>query len=140
MSAVEMPFLMRLGGRLAAAFAAGAGLLLVLAALGVGSFGIAGRPVTSGEWLRVAGPLFLSMGVLMAVIAYGFRARKRWSRHVVMVLWTTVAVYGVAVGVTGRVPAALAWRAALQALGLGALAAWYFYRNADVVGYFRSLG
>ena len=137
---MAMPFLMRLGGRLAAAFAAGAGLLLVLAALGIGSFGIAGRPVARGEWLRVAGPLFLSTGTLMGVIAYGFRARKRWSRHVVMVLWTTVAVYGVAVGVTGGVPVVLAWRVVLQAFGLGALAAWYFYRNADVVAYFRSLG
>ncbi len=139
MTRPDMPLLMQLGGWCALAFAVGSAAVLGLAAVGIGAYGIAGRPVATGEWLRLAGPLFVVCGGLMAGIAYGFRARKRWSRHLAMAFWTAFGLYALAMGVTGRVPSALMWRALIEAVGLGAIAAWYFYRKPEVVDYFRRL-
>ncbi|MEP7199740.1 MAG: hypothetical protein ABI874_07990 [Chloroflexota bacterium] len=134
-----MPLLMKLGMGLAALFALGAATLILLAQFGIGLFEIDGQPVSANEWLRVSAPLFLIAGGLMAGIAYGFCTRKTWARRLVMALWFAVGSYGLLTGVTGAVPISVMWRAIIQAIVLGSVASWYFYRKRNVVEYFNAI-
>ncbi len=134
-----MPPLMRVGGVLAAVFVAAAAALFVRAVLGIGPHRIGGRPVTPEEWLRVAGPLLVAAAGLMGAIAYGFRTRKHWARHVVMAHWAVVGCYGLGLGAAGQLSRGLTIRVAVQATVFGAIAWWYFYRKPNVVAYFAGL-
>ncbi len=136
---LQMPLLMKLGMGFAALFAVGAVTLILLAPFGIGLFEIDGQPVSANEWLRVSAPLFLMAGGLMTGVAYGFRTQQTWSRHLVMALWLLVGLYGLMAGMTGAVPASVMWRAIIQAIVLGSVAAWYFYAKRNVVEYFNTV-
>ncbi len=131
---------MRVGGVLAAVFVVAAAALFVRAALGIGPHRIGGRPVTPEEWLQLAGPLLVAAAGLMGAIAYGFRTRKHWARHVVMAHWAVVGCYGLGLGAAGQLSRGLTIRVVVQAIVFGAVAWWYFYRKPGVVAYFRTLG
>ncbi|MBA2339643.1 MAG: hypothetical protein H0V88_04565 [Pyrinomonadaceae bacterium] len=137
---LQMPLLMKLGMWFASVFAIGAIVLLSLAASGlVRPLWIGNQVVETKVWLRIAGPLFLLTSVLMAGIAYGFRTRKAWSRHLVMIMWAAIGLYGLILGAAGDVPRELAWRALIESVVFGSVAAWYFYVKTNVVEYFRAL-
>ena len=138
-SRLKMPLLMKVGMGLAALFPIGAVILLALAALGIGSFRIGNRPVAPGEWLRLAGPLFVVTGALMAAVAYACWKEKPWSRHLALAHWAVVGLYALLLGLSGQLPRYLMWRALIETGVLGAFALWYFYAKRNVVEYFRAL-
>lgn len=134
-----MPLLMRVGAVLATVFVVLAAALFVRAVLGIGPHRIGGRPVTPEEWLRLAGPLLVAAAGFMGAIAYGFRTRKPWARHVVMAHWAVVGFYGLGLGAAGQLSRGLTIRVVVQAVAFGAAAWWYFYRKPNVVQYFETL-
>ncbi|MGH7645773.1 MAG: hypothetical protein ACREMR_09320 [Gemmatimonadales bacterium] len=134
-----MPLLMRIGAVLAAVFVVVFVALFVRAAFGIGPHRIGGRPVTPEEWLRLAGPLLVAACALMGAIAYSFRTRKPWARHLVMVHWAVVGLYALGLGAAGQLSRGLTTRVVVQAVVFGAAAWWYFYRKPNVVAYFNQL-
>ncbi len=99
---------------------------------------IAGRRVSEAAWWRVS-PLLLLAGALAGAIAYGFRAKKPWSRHLVLALWATIAVGALASGLSGDIPRDVMWRALAEPVALTFVCAWYFYGKPNVVKYFREI-
>ncbi|MGH9261990.1 MAG: hypothetical protein ACRD08_19200, partial [Acidimicrobiales bacterium] len=126
-----MPLLMRVGAVLATVFVVLAAALFVRAVLGIGPHRIGGRPVTPEEWLRLAGPLLVAAAGFMGAIAYGFRTRKPWARHMVMAHWAVVGFYGLGLGAAGQLSRGLTIRVVVQAVAFGAAAWWYFYRKPN---------
>jgi hypothetical protein len=123
-----------------AAFAAmGMFLSILLAVLDVGPYLMGGGKVTRSEWLHIAAPLVAVMGCLMTLIAYGLRARKPWSCHVVLAIFVLIIVYASALGAVNVLRHSIMWRAILNASLFGSVAGWYFYFKPNVAAYFREL-
>jgi len=114
-------------------------LSILLAICDVGPQIMGSERVTRSEWLHIAAPLVAVIGVLMASIAYGFAARKPWSRHLVMTMSILISVYAIAVGWMNLIHRAIMWRAIINASVLGCVSAWYFYFKPNVAAYFREL-
>jgi len=68
-------------------------LSILLAVCGIGPTMMGGERVTRTEWLHIAAPLVVVIGILMAFIAYGFAARKPWSRHLVITIFILIIAY-----------------------------------------------
>ncbi|MGH7674589.1 MAG: hypothetical protein ACREMV_04890, partial [Gemmatimonadales bacterium] len=75
----------------------------------------------------------------MGAIAFGFKARRPWARHVGMAHWAVVGFYGLGLGAAGQLSRGLTLRVVVQAVVFGAAAWWYFYRKPNVVAYFEQL-
>ncbi len=135
----KMPRLMVMGMWFAVLYVVGAVILVSLAAFGIGYFTVGDRVMDSKEWVRVAGPLLLLTAAMMAGIAYGFRTEQAWSRHLVMVMWVSLGLYGLVTGLTGAVPPAIMWQVLARSIVFGGVAAWYFYSKRNVVDYFKAL-
>jgi amino acid permease len=99
-----------------------------------------GEKVTRAEWLHIAAPLVAVIGCLMASIAYGFAARKAWSRHLVMAIFVLIIVYASALGALDVLRHTIMWRAMINAFLFGCVSAWYFYFKRNVAQYFLELG
>ncbi len=98
-----------------------------------------GEKVTRAEWLHIAAPLVAVIGCLMASIAYGFAARKAWSRHLVMVIFVLIIAYASALGALDVLRHTIMWRAILNGSLFGCASAWYFYFKRNVAEYFHEL-
>ena len=140
-SAVQMkqPFGIRILSWFAALASAGMFVSIALAILDIGPHLMGGERVTRAEWLHIAAPLVAVIGWLMASIAYGFAARKAWSRHVVMAIFVLIIVYASALGALNVLRHTIMWRAILNASLFGCASAWYFYLKSNVAEYFRKL-
>ena len=114
-------------------------LSILLAVLDVGPHLMGGERVTRAAWLHIAAPLVAVIGCLMMLIAYGFGARKPWSRHFVLAIFALIIVYASILGATNVLHHSIMWRAILNASLFGSAAGWYFYLKPNVAAYFREL-
>ena len=123
----------------AALASAGMFVSIVLAILDVGPHLMGGEKVSRSEWLHIAAPLVAVTGCLMALIAYGLRAGKPWSRHLVMAIFILIMVYASGLGGSNMLRHTIMWRAIINASLSGCVSAWYFYFKPNVAAYFREL-
>jgi hypothetical protein len=114
-------------------------LSILLAALDVGPTMMGGERVTRAEWLHIAAPLIAVIGVLMAVISYGFTSQKPWSRHLVLAIFGLILVYAGLRGALHVLHRGIMWRAIINATVFGSLSLWYFYLKPNVAVYFHAL-
>jgi len=114
-------------------------LSILLAVRDVGPHIMGSERVTRDEWLHFAAPLVAVIGILMALIAYGFAARKPWSRHLVIAIFSLIIVYASILGALNLIHHAVMWRAIINATVFGAISVWYFYFKPNVAAYFREL-
>ena len=98
-----------------------------------------GEKVTRAEWLHIAAPLVAVIGCLMGLIAYGFAARKPWSRHLAIAIFVLIIVYASALGAANVLRHTIMWRAIVNASLFGCASAWYFYFKRNIADYFREL-
>jgi hypothetical protein len=136
---MKQPFAIRILTWFAGLASLGMFLSILLAVLDIGPHLMGGEQVTRSEWLRVAAPLVAAMGCLMASIAYGLRAGKPWSRHLVMVIFVLIFVYASTLGTLNILRHTIMWRAIVDAAVFGFVAGWYFYFKPNVAAYFREL-
>jgi len=118
---------------------AGMYLSILLAILHIGPYIMGGERVTRSEWLHIAAPLVAVIGILTALIAYGFAGRKRWSRHLVIAMFSLIIVYASILGALTLIHQAIMWRAIINGTLFGGASVWYFYVKPNVVQYFREL-
>ena len=136
---MNQPFAIRILTWFVALASAGMFVSIVLAILDVGPHLMGGEKVTRSEWLHIAAPLVAVIGCLMALIAYGLRAGKPWSRHLVMAVFGLIIMYASALGALNVLRHIIMWRAIVNASLFGCAAAWYFYLKPNVAAYFREL-
>ena len=137
---VKQPLGIRILSWFAALASAGMFVSIALAILDIGPHLMGGEKVTHLEWLHIAAPLVAVIGCLIALIAYGFAARKAWSRHLVMTIFVLIIVYASALGALNVLRHTIMWRAIINASLFGCASAWYFYFKRNVAEYFRNLG
>jgi hypothetical protein len=137
---MKQPLGIRILSWFAALASAGMFVSIVLAILDIGPHLMGGEKVTRAEWLHIAAPLVAVIGCLMASIAYGFAARKAWSRHLVMAIFVLIIVYASALGALDALRHTIMWRAMINASLFGCVSAWYFYFKRNVAQYFLELG
>src|SRR6478672_13824772 len=106
---MKQPFAIPILTWFAALASAGMFVSIALAILDIGPHLMGGKKVTRLEWLHIAAPLVAVIGCLMASIAYGFAARKAWSRHLVMAMFVLVIVYASALGSLNVLRPAIMW-------------------------------
>ncbi len=135
----KVPFLIRVFIWFAALACAGMYLSILLAILDIGPHMMGGERVTRSEWLHIAAPLVAVIGILMAMIAYGFAAQKPWSRHLVIAMFALIVLYASVLGALNLVHHAIMWRAIINASVFGGAAVWYFYLKPNVATYFCEL-
>ena len=123
----------------AALASAGMFVSIALAFLDIGPHLMGGEKVTRAEWLHIAAPLVAVIGCLMASIAYGFGARKPWSRHLAIAIFVLIIVYASALGAANVLRHTIMWRAIVNASLFGCASAWYFYFKRNIADYFREL-
>jgi uncharacterized membrane protein YoaK (UPF0700 family) len=110
----------------------------VLTAAGFLPYAIAGETVSRDAWWRIA-PVLPVVSAFAAAIAFGIRKRRRWTRHLVMLLWPALALAALASYAGGDIPRSVLVRAVIEPTVLTLLCGWYFYRKPNVVAYFRGL-
>jgi len=137
---MKQPLGIRILSWFAALASAGMFVSITLAVLDIGPHLMGGEKVTRAEWLHIAAPLVAVIGCLMASIAYGFAARKAWSRHLVMAIFVLIIVYASALGALDVLRHTIMWRAMINASLFGCVSAWYFYFKRNVAQYFLELG
>jgi hypothetical protein len=135
----KQPFAILVLAWLAAFASAGMYLSILLAVFDIGPHMMGGERVTRLEWLHIAAPLVAVIGVLMALISYGFATCKPWSRHLVMTMSILIVVYAIATGALQWIRPIIMWRAIINASVLGCVSLWYFYFKSNVAAYFRAL-
>jgi hypothetical protein len=135
----KQPFAIRVLTWLAGFASAGMYLSILLAVLDIGPHMMGGERVTREQWLHIAAPLVAMIGVLMALISYGFATRKPWSRHLVMTMSILIILYAIVTGARHWIRPIIMWRAIINGSVLGCVSLWYFYFKANVAAYFRDL-
>ena len=135
----NQPFAIRLLTWFAALASAGMYLSILLAILDIGPHIMGGERVTRTEWLHIAAPLVAVIGILMALIAYGFAGQKPWSRQLVIAMFILIVVYASILGALNLIHHAIMWRAIINASVFGGAAVWYFYFKPNVAAYFCEL-
>ena len=136
---MKQPFLIRILTWFAALASAGMFLSISLALCDIGPFVMGGERVTRTEWLHIATPLVGVIGVLMALIAFGFANQKPWSRHLVIAMFGLIIVYASTLGALDVLCHTIMWRAIVNGLVFGSASVWYFYLKPNVAAYFREL-
>ena len=139
MAKIKQPFAVRVLTWFAALAAAGMYLSILLAVLDIGPHIMGGERVTRAEWLHIVAPLVAVIGVLMAVISYGFATEEAWSRHLVIPMFVLIVVYASILGALNLIHHAIMWRAIINATVFGGASVWYFYFKPNVAAYFREL-
>jgi len=137
---MKQPLGIRILSWFAALASAGMFVSIALAILDIGPHLMGGEKVTRLEWLHIAAPLVAVIGCLMASVAYGFVARKAWSRHLVMTIFVLIIVYASVLGAVNVLRYTIMLRAIVNASVFGCASAWYFYFKRNVAEYFRKLG
>lgn len=112
--------------------------VLLLAPFDIGEFTHNGQAISGPQFLRVAGPTFVVVGLLFVAIGWGLWRTKWWARPLIMFYWLAITV--IIIAVSWGTPEGLT-----QALGtlasvvpLAAIAWWYLYRKENVVAYFAA--
>jgi hypothetical protein len=136
---LKQPFAIGILTWFSALASAGMFLSILLAIHDIGPHIMGGERVTRSEWLYIAAPLVAAIGILMALIAFGFAAQKHWSRHLVIAMFSLIIVYASILGALNLIHHTVMWRAIINASVFGAGSVWYFYFKPDVAAYFREL-
>jgi hypothetical protein len=136
---MKRPFAIRLLMWFAAFVSAAMYLSILLVIFGLGPVMMGGVLVTRVEWLHIAAPLVTVIGILMALISYGFAANKVWSRHLVPAIFILIFLYASVLGALNAIDRAIMWRAIFNAIVFGSVSVWYFYLKLNVAAYFREL-
>jgi len=137
---MKQPLGIRILTWFAALASAGMFVSIALAILDIGPHLMGGEKVTRAEWLHIAAPLVGVIGCLMGLIAYGFAARKPWSRHLAISIFVLIIVYACALGAANVLRYTIMWRAIVNASLFGCASVWYFYFKRNIADYFRELG
>jgi len=137
---MKQPLGIRILSWFAALASAGMFVSIALAILDMGPHLMGGEKVTRAEWLHIAAPLVGVIGCLMGLIAYGFAARKPWSRHLAISIFVLIIVYACALGAANVLRHTIMWRAIVNASLFGCASVWYFYFKRNIADYFRELG
>jgi len=98
-------------------------LSILLAIYDIGPHIMGGERVTRTEWLPIAAPLVAVIGILMALIAYGFAAQKPWSRHLAIAMFILIVLYASVLGALNLIHHSIMWRAIINASVFGAASA-----------------
>jgi hypothetical protein len=114
-------------------------LSILLAIYDIGPHIMGGERVSRSEWLYIAAPIVAVIGVLMALIAFGFAAQKHWSRYLVIAMFSLIIVYASILGALNLMHHTVMWRAIINVSVFGAASVWYFYFTPNVAAYFREL-
>ena len=136
---MKQPFLIRIFTWFAALASAGMFLSIVLAVCDIGPSVMGGERVTRTEWLHIAAPLVAVIGVLMALIAFGFATQKHWSRDLVIAMFGLIIMYASTLGALDVLRHTIMWRAIVNSFVFGSVSTWYFYLKPNVAAYFREL-
>ena len=136
---LKRPFAIRILTWFAALASVGMYLSILLAVCDIGPHIMGGERVTRSEWLHIAAPLVAVIGILMALIAYGFATQKHWSRHLVLAMFSLIIVYASILGALNMIHRAVMWRAIINGTLSGGASVWYFYFKPNVAAYFREL-
>lgn len=110
----------------------------LLTAAGLLPYRIAGETVSREAWWRIS-PILVLVSAFAAAVAFGIRRRRAWVRHLVLILWATLALAAVASFARGDISRAVVVRALIEPAVLIVLCGWYFYAKPNVVAYFRAL-
>ena len=110
----------------------------LLTAAGFLPYRIAGETVSREGWWRIS-PILPLVSAFAAAIAFGIRRRRPWVRHLVLVLWATLALAAVTSYARGDISRTVVVRALIEPAVLILLCGWYFYAKPKVVAYFRAL-
>ena len=137
---MKQPLGIRILTWFAALASAGMFVSIALAILDIGPHLMGGEKVTRAEWLHIAAPLVGVIGCLMGLIAYGFAARKPWSRHLAISIFVLIIVYACALGAANVLRYTIMWRTIVNASLFGCASVWYFYFKRNIADYFRELG
>ncbi len=129
---------MRVGYWFALMLSVALAMAFVLTAAGQLPYKIAGHTVTVSAWWRIS-PILPIVSAFAAAIAFGLRRRKPWSRHLVILLWVTLAGAALVSGLRGDIPRSVVVRALIEPAVLVVLCSWYFYFKRNVVEYFRAI-
>src|SRR5713101_5487475 len=111
---VIVPFLIRVSTWLAALASVAMYLSIFLAIYDIGPTMIGGERVTRAEWLHIAAPLVGVIGVLMALISYGFASQRAWSRHLVIAMFSLIIIYASVLGALNLIHHTIMWRAIIN--------------------------
>ena len=114
-------------------------LSILLALCEIGPTMMGGERVSRQDWLHIAAPLVALIGVLVALISYGFAAQKAWSRHLAVAMVSLIIVYASILGALNLIHHAIMWRAIINGAVFGGASVWYFYLKPNVAAYFRDL-
>jgi hypothetical protein len=139
MARLKQPFTIRVLTWFAALASVGMYLSILLAFLDIGPTQMGGERVTREEWLHFAAPLVAIIGILMALVAYGFAKQKTWSRYLVIAMFSLIIIYASILGTLNLIRHAIMWRAIINGAVFGCASAWYFYLKPNVAAYFREL-
>lgn len=138
-SVAPTPAAMRVGYWFALMLSVALAGAFLLTAAGVLPYAIAGHRVSGEAWWRVS-PVLVAVSAFAAAIAFGIRRRRTWTRHVVMLLWSALAVATLASALLGDIPRDVLLRGLVEPAVLAVLCGWYFYVKPNVVEYFRAIG
>jgi len=120
---LKKPFAIRLLTWFAALASVAMFLSILLAIYDIGPHIMGGERVTRTEWLPIAAPLVAVIGILMALIAYGFAAQKPWSRHLAIAMFILIVLYASVLGALNLIHHSIMWRAIINASVFGAASA-----------------
>ena len=139
MTKLKQPFAIRVLTWFAALASTGMFLSILLALCEIGPTMMGGERVSRQDWLHIAAPLVALIGVLVALISYGFAAQKAWSRHLAVAMVSLIIVYASILGALNLIHHAIMWRAIINGAVFGGASVWYFYLKPNVAAYFRDL-
>lgn len=132
---MTVPIGLRVGFWFALVLSIGLGAAFIFTAAGLLPYKIAGETVSREAWWRIS-PILPVVSVCAAAIAFGIRRRRPWSRHLVMLLWPTLAVAAFVSYRRGDIPRTVLWRALVEPAILTVLCGWYLYLKPNVVEHF----
>lgn len=112
--------------------------LLLFAPFDIGEFTYNDQAVSGPEFLRLAGPLFVIVGVLFAAIGWGLWRNKPWARPLIMLHWLALIALVVAVSWSMPEGRTQALNTLPTLVPLAVFAWWYLYRKKNVVAYFAA--
>ncbi len=99
-------------------------LSILLAIYDIGPHIMGGEHVMREEWLHIAAPLVGVIGVLMALISYGFASQRAWSRHLVITIFILIIVYASILGALELIHHSIMWRAIINGTLFGGASVW----------------
>ncbi len=119
--------------------AMGGGILIAvfaLAILGRGQLTLFGDSVSGADFIARAGPTLAPIGVILAVIAIGLSRNARWTRPLMLLMWSIPITEGLVRLATGRLDHKFSYIPFMISVVALPAAYMYLYRRDKVKRYF----